>query len=171
MVSQRREQFHHLDFLYCILNHSQVDQDQSLQIQGQIQDLPLQIPLDQQLKPHFHNNGIKSLGNQFQSRGMVIERHGKKVIKFRAKANVCSRHCSVGASQRKMKCFTLIWMNIEVKIRGLYAKTIYKYIYFLLNSFISGYNVRVFVFLWFNSFILHISMCRCDRLEGISITN
>lgn len=57
MVSQRREQFHHLDFLYCILNHSQVDQDQSLQIQGQIQDLPLQIPLDQQLKPHFHNNG------------------------------------------------------------------------------------------------------------------
>nr|GEU79688.1 hypothetical protein [Tanacetum cinerariifolium] len=46
---------------------------------------------------------------------MVMETCIKKMIRSRAKANVCSRHCSVDSGQRKMKCFIFIWMNTKVQ--------------------------------------------------------
>ena len=58
MVNQRKDQFRHVDFLFCVLGLCLVGQPP--RIRDQIQDPPLQIQADRRLQPQLVGKGYKA---------------------------------------------------------------------------------------------------------------
>ena len=61
---------------------------------------------------------LQKLKDLLQCVSTLKEQAPKRQSNSPAKVNVSLRPCSVVASRRRMKCYTLTWMNINHKITG-----------------------------------------------------
>ncbi|KAG8381128.1 hypothetical protein BUALT_Bualt06G0090200 [Buddleja alternifolia] len=110
LMAQKEEPYHHTGFhFYARVPFLVNPQLQKVQIQAPLTGAG-QLP---QTRLSEDNCIFLNLGNQLQC-GFVLEKKVRKIVNnIRAKVNVCSKLCLVDASQRKMICCILIWMNIN----------------------------------------------------------